>query len=292
MNEQALLRAVASGEADAFWRLWLGHAPDLYAVCLREMHGNRADAEDALGAAMLKAFTELPRVATRIECAKAWLIRVTANLCRDAKRGYARAHAVETEINLRLALYAPAASESERKNEDREPAELIALLPPRLHDVFALRVLERMPYDEIARRHALTPATARKRVQEGRAMLRLIRDGAVSAADIRCPRAIPRERHRQPHRERQRVETLRRYVERHPRGWKKRLELADLLFANGAWSEAAEAYRHVLRQRPWLDGIAVRLNESLIAMNNSTNSQTESANVFRCPREESKEAMQ
>lgn len=52
------------------------------------------------------------------------------------------------------------------------PATLLALLPDHLRRVFALRVLERTPYREIAARLGVTSVTARKRVQQSRAALR------------------------------------------------------------------------------------------------------------------------
>ncbi len=53
-----------------------------------------------------------------------------------------------------------------------------------------------------------------------------------------------------PIRQEQKLETLRRYIEKHPSGWKKRLEAAMLLFQAGRWEEAAAEYRAVILQRP------------------------------------------
>ncbi len=63
---------------------------------------------------------------------------------------------------------------------------------------------------------------------------------------------------RAPHRD-TRIETLRRHVERYPRGWKKRLELADLLYAAGQWPAAAAEYAQVLERHPRLLDVWVRL---------------------------------
>ncbi|NEO30926.1 MAG: tetratricopeptide repeat protein [Symploca sp. SIO3C6] len=60
-----------------------------------------------------------------------------------------------------------------------------------------------------------------------------------------------------PSRTNQKLKTLSNYVQQYPSGWKKRLELADLLYKMGRWLEAVEEYRQVLQREPCL--IAVRL---------------------------------
>jgi tetratricopeptide (TPR) repeat protein len=72
---------------------------------------------------------------------------------------------------------------------------------------------------------------------------------------------------RKPARLRLKIETLSKYVRRHPRGWKKRLELAHLLYVSGWWQEAIEQYRFTLEKHPqsiaaWLElGTILRLTE-------------------------------
>lgn len=45
------------------------------------------------------------------------------------------------------------------------------------------------------------------------------------------------------------LNTLNKYVQQHPTGWKKRLELAQLLYAIGRWEDAIAQYRQVLKQQ-------------------------------------------
>ena len=66
-----------------------------------------------------------------------------------------------------------------------------------------------------------------------------------------------------PTRQHQKVGTLRRYVQQHPGGWKKRLELADLLYTLGSWEEAISDYRQVLEKQPRLVDIYLRPGEIL-----------------------------
>ena len=70
-----------------------------------------------------------------------------------------------------------------------------------------------------------------------------------------------------PVRQQQKVNSLRKYVQKHPEGWKKHRDLADLLYAMGQWHEALATYRQVLRKQP--DNLAVwlRLGHMLHTLN-------------------------
>lgn len=67
----------------------------------------------------------------------------------------------------------------------------------------------------------------------------------------------------QPSRLNARIKALRKYVQQHPRGWKKCLELAHLLYEAGEWEEAIAGYRHVLQKQPRLINARLRLGEML-----------------------------
>lgn len=47
-------------------------------------------------------------------------------------------------------------------------------------------------------------------------------------------------------RQEQKLKTLRKYIKKYPTGWKKHLELADLLYEMGQWSEAVLEYYRVI----------------------------------------------
>lgn len=49
-----------------------------------------------------------------------------------------------------------------------------------------------------------------------------------------------------------RIASVTRYTSNHPSGWKKRLELAQLLYEAGQWQSAVEEYRLVLEKQPRL----------------------------------------
>lgn len=284
VSDGALLEAVIAGDPGASWELWQRHSQGLYTLCYAEMKRNRADAEDALAQSMLKAIVQLPRFAPHIVSVPAWLRRLTRNVCRDMQREQARLRRAEEAFP---AWKPEAASDVPlQEGEPCEPVALLERLPERLREVFALRILQQMRYSDIAARLQLTPAAARKRVQQARRLVNAWRhDGIAAHCERVCsersapvePPLIPHkvrvrsasgiERdveilvRRRPAREHQKIATLRGYIRRHPQGWKKRLALADLLYETGAWSEAMDSYRAVLHKRPWLTAVAQRVEE-------------------------------
>jgi RNA polymerase sigma-70 factor (ECF subfamily) len=173
-HDVQLLLSFHNGDQDAFWTLWIRHTPRLRAVCLREMRGNRVNAEDALHEAMLRARERLPRFAAHITSPASWLSRLTSNVCKDIYREHARGTLVAERLKiLESDRVQPAeVPEGDRPADIDDPSALVALLPDHLRDVFALRVLERATYREIATRLGVTSATARKRVQQSRETLR------------------------------------------------------------------------------------------------------------------------
>ena len=62
-----------------------------------------------------------------------------------------------------------------------------------------------------------------------------------------------------PRREQQKHQTLSKYIEKYPSGWKKRLEFADLLYETGEWSPAIEQYQIVIERQPQLVSVRLKL---------------------------------
>ena len=69
-----------------------------------------------------------------------------------------------------------------------------------------------------------------------------------------------------PVREKQKLKTLIKYIQKYPSGWKRRLELADLLFGMGRWAEAIEQYRLVVTRQPQLITVKLKLAKILQLM--------------------------
>ncbi|MBE9035845.1 tetratricopeptide repeat protein [aff. Roholtiella sp. LEGE 12411] len=69
-----------------------------------------------------------------------------------------------------------------------------------------------------------------------------------------------------PARQQQKLITLSKYIQKYPQGWKKRLELADLLYEMGNWQQAVAEYRQVISRQPQLIDVRLQLGKILQLM--------------------------
>ncbi|WP_377475795.1 MAG: tetratricopeptide repeat protein [Microcoleus anatoxicus] len=69
-----------------------------------------------------------------------------------------------------------------------------------------------------------------------------------------------------PTRQEQKLNTLSKYVQKYPQGWKKRLELANLLYQMGNWQEAVAEYHQVIERQAQLMGVRLQLGKLLQLM--------------------------
>lgn len=69
-----------------------------------------------------------------------------------------------------------------------------------------------------------------------------------------------------PARQKQKIITLSKYVQKYPQGWKKRLELADLHYEIGNWQQAVAEYRQVIERQPQLIDVRLQLGKILQLM--------------------------
>lgn len=176
-----LLCRVAEGNTPSFWMLWDLHKGHLYHLCLWQMGGVREDAEDALSRAMLRALEKLPNNACKIENFRAWLSRLTLNLCvdmhRERRRQVRRLESFENALpgsNDRVL-----AADADSPEEGLINREMFAYvcravddLPQRLREPFVLRFFQEMDYREIAECLILSTDNVRKRIQQARDILR------------------------------------------------------------------------------------------------------------------------
>lgn len=174
-----LLDRLTQGDHMAFWALWMQHQKYFYRICLRHMNGVIADAEDAYSRAMIKAWEKLPEQANKINNPKAWLARLTHNLCVDIQRErQRRARFVESLEDISFSnklptnLIATPEDVSVQEEMSRYLRCLVGNLSPNLREPFVLRFLFEMPYSEIAARLRLSNENVRKRIQQARALLR------------------------------------------------------------------------------------------------------------------------
>ncbi len=178
-SEQLLLRRISQGDRTAFWQLWGRYQDYLSRRCLTWMGCNRTDASEALSRATLKAWDKLPNYAGKITNPRAWLTRLTHNVCMDMHRERSRGAkgiesieeiAIKDEETAALTLASPESAVL-RRELGMTIRRAINALPLRLRDPFILRYYHNLSYQDIAQQLALSVANVRKRIQQAREIL-------------------------------------------------------------------------------------------------------------------------
>jgi RNA polymerase sigma factor (sigma-70 family) len=278
---------------------WRSSRPALFQRCMRLLGGHRADTEDVLAQVALKALSA-DRCVSRedLRSPAAWLGALSHNVCMDLHRERRRERTWQihrdTGREHEPAIHlAQSPEEAYLHHEALERLRRgIATLPGRLRAPLLLRAEDQLSYKEIAERLQLSEENARKRVQEARDRLRRALDGATEGCAPRhgrptaagegwvaAPRAAVLLRVRLPGggERSSRVlldappralaagspERLSAYVAKHPAGWRKRIELATLLVADGRFEEACEHYRRVIALRPGVAACWIGLGRAL-----------------------------
>lgn len=172
-------RACPSDTSTYFWQQWEQYRDYLYRCCLKWMDGNAINAEDVLSRAMLKAFDKSQNFTGAITNLKAWLTRLTYNLCMDIHRQNKRFGSwVESwEVIIekgeeRLSFSSPSPESIALR------CELAAIihraiddLPPQLRKPFILYFIEEKSYLEIAQKLGISYDNLRKRISQAREIL-------------------------------------------------------------------------------------------------------------------------
>ncbi len=299
-----LLASFRGGEAEAFWRLWNRHQERLHQVCLMEMDGHVADAEDALSQVMLKAMDRIPSCAGKILLPEAWLRRLARNLCIDLRRE--RERRSQTAENWKTYTLAEQKSDLPilQLEAESDIQQRIAGLPPLLREAFVLHVDREIPVSEVASQLGISSANVRKRIQLARNRLRRdlqsrlqpvekqtppatpvrtpIRDSkppprppstvAIQTVRVKLPCGVEHLFHvfhaKSPSSQARRaksLQSLQGYLRQHPGSWKKRLELAELFHVAGCWREAVAEWQRALGRRWYLPAV-LKLGETLLKL--------------------------
>lgn len=125
--------------------------------------GNSQDVQDVLQEVMLKVLQKMPDFHDS-EHEKAWLLRVTINLCKDMLRFRCRHQYVQIdELEIEAA---------EADTEERQLLEEIIKLPARWRIVLLLHYVEGYSIKEIADMLAISENAVKKRMQRAKAGLR------------------------------------------------------------------------------------------------------------------------
>jgi RNA polymerase sigma factor (sigma-70 family) len=302
------------GEAvpqNQFVEVWTLHERAVYDGCLRWLDGRRDEADEAYARSAIQAFLKFPSQFHDVGHAKAWLLRVARNVCMDVHRERQRHREVVFEgdfgprAQARIEQVADRTGDPETaflsREQDRHVRNALARLPRRLRRTAELHFLADMRSCDIALELGISPPNVRKRIQHARDLLRDALNAMVphEPAERRTEETPGRAertlccRHlhsadgnerdvevavemRVERRDARRFGALERYIERHPRGWRKRLELARTLVIEGRWTEALAHYRQVVEIHPFAEAPWRELGEVLRALDR----RVESSNTF------------
>jgi RNA polymerase sigma-70 factor (ECF subfamily) len=180
-GDAALLRA-ARRDPDAFCAFYDRHAVRLRGWLRRET-GSVDAASDLTAEAFAQALVSLRRFrGTTDDEAAAWLYGIARNLLHQ----YRRRQRVETAARVRLQM--PVRDDGGYEDSERRvdadrlaPAlhEALAWLPVHEREALGLRVVDELPYDEVAARLAVASPAVRMRVTRALRTLRIRLTGAA-----------------------------------------------------------------------------------------------------------------
>jgi len=154
MDGDADLALAVRGDREAFARLYRRFSRAVF-VDLMARLGRREDAEDALQACFLAAWTNLPRLA-KPDRFVPWLFRIARNKARDQMR--------RRRLGLQPLLSADVPAPAGRDSPEVEALRtLMDGLQPKTRAIVLLRALEGWSAEEVALAHRLSVATVRRR---------------------------------------------------------------------------------------------------------------------------------
>jgi RNA polymerase sigma-70 factor (ECF subfamily) len=186
-DDCTLVASARGGDTEAFGELVSRHERAMLAVA-RAYFASKADAEDAVQDAMVKAFRRLDQLrdGTRFS---GWLMRITVNTCLDTlrsrtdKRSLADfATSVPLYPRLGQQQFTPAtlASRSERAENLRVA---IGRLPENQRVVIMLRYGQDMSHEQMAQYLDVPPSTVQGRLHRAKQALRTILSSSDAAQE-------------------------------------------------------------------------------------------------------------
>ena len=182
MPEEQLIRYAQQGDNDAFEQLLLLHQKKVYNLCLR-MSANPDDALDLSQEAFIKAWRSIGQYQFEASFST-WLFRLTSNVCIDHLRRKKRRQ--ETSLTesyddsdeaeeFTLPDAAPLPEEQAITNETKLAlAQAMERLGPEHREILQLRVVEDLPYEQIAEILDIRVGTVKSRLARARLSLRKI----------------------------------------------------------------------------------------------------------------------
>lgn len=189
MQNDILIHRAAKGDEAAFEQLLTQHEKSVYNLCLR-MTGNPEDAMDVSQEVFLRVWKNLGSY--QFDAAfSTWLFRIASNACIDFLRAKKRRNDVSLTMqdendgeDKELAVPDETPLPEEQllaKEQQRAVMKAMSELPPDFREILQLRVVEGLPYEEIAEILDIKVGTVKSRLARARNQLRKnLEDGNFS----------------------------------------------------------------------------------------------------------------
>lgn len=174
-----------AGDADAFGLLFERHAKTIYNYCFRRV-GDWAVAEDLLSIVFLEAWRrrnkQLPP-----EKMLPWLFGIATNVIRNRRRAERRHAAALARVPVppvEPAFSETVAAQLDDQRQMQQALTLVARLPKRDQDVFALCIWMELSYADAALALGIPVGTVRSRLSRARQRLRELDQSCGHQEDI------------------------------------------------------------------------------------------------------------
>ena len=169
-----VVRAVIDGDAESFATLMHRYGDSCTRFAIR-MLGSRADADDALQGAFIRAFRALPNCRNPRRF-RSWLMQIVANECRSyGSRQTRRARwFMQDEAALEKAE-----AQTDTSDLRDELHHALAMLPPAQREAFVLRYAEDMSYEEMSAVTGVGISALKMRAKRACERMRELLDGVL-----------------------------------------------------------------------------------------------------------------
>lgn len=172
MTDAELVARTRAGDAEAFGTLVARY----YDACWRfayHMLGERADADDVVQDAFLRAYLAIGRYDERDQF-RGWLFRILTNQCRNAitSRGRRTRRFVQDEVAIESAPSPPVGLQL--GVEDAALSRALAQLDPLQREALLLKYAEGLEYTEMSRMTGVGESALKMRVKRGSERLRAL----------------------------------------------------------------------------------------------------------------------
>jgi RNA polymerase sigma factor (sigma-70 family) len=187
LDDSVLWSRARSGDSEAFGMLFERHARTIYNYCFRRV-GSWAVAEDLVSIVFLEAWR---RVDKQLPSGKElpWLFGIATNVVRNRRRSERRYAAALSRVPRPTAEPSFADDSDERVDDEELMARalmLLARLPRREQEVFALCAWSELSYEDAAVALRIPVGTVRSRLSRARDRLREL-DPGIGHDEERTP---------------------------------------------------------------------------------------------------------